>query len=161
MIGIKGGKPGPYDDHELFRRRVTAYFEACKNSDHLPTWPGLAYYLGYSSRHILNELMNRTTSEDEQVLASQQIKARILQRAKLRLEALRLESGLRNQTNPKICEFDLKNNFGYADTVVDVRWPEALEEAEAARTAGEVAGFFNLPEDEQAPEDWNPETVDI
>jgi len=90
------GRPAYYDDPEVFSKEVDKYFETSQ----LPTWSGLALYLGFSSRDSLNDYKKKEGFSDP------------IKKALLRIESI-YESNLFGR-NPAGSIFALKN-FGWKD----------------------------------------------
>jgi hypothetical protein len=93
---MPAGRPLLWCDPEAFADKVEEYFETEK----IPTWSGLALYLGFSSRDSLNDYKKKPGFSDP------------IKKALLRIESM-YESNLQKQ-NPAGSIFALKN-FGWKD----------------------------------------------
>jgi len=91
------GRPQTWTDPEAFDKEVDEYFDSAE----VPTWSGLALYLGFESRSSLQNYKERP-----EFLHS-------IKRALLRLEDL-YEFRLNKARNPTGAIFALKN-FGWRD----------------------------------------------
>jgi hypothetical protein len=94
---MKVGRPAKWDNPEEFEKAVDDYF----NTTDVPTWSGLALYLGFESRSSLQNYKERPEF------------LHTIKRALLRLEDL-YEFRLNQSRNPTGAIFALKN-FGWKD----------------------------------------------
>jgi len=114
---MSAGRPPIWDDPEAFDKKVDEYFDKTE----VPTWSGLALYLGFDSRSSLQNY-----KEKPEFLHT-------IKRALLRLEDL-YEFRLNQARNPTGAIFALKN-FGWKDkqeveqsggTSITVKWDQSL-----------------------------------
>lgn len=103
----KVGRPPKFKTPEEMNTLIEAYFTACDETKRPYTVPGLALALGFSSRSSLFDYATRNAGHEEF--------AATIKKAKLRIEAQRVEALVTCRGNPAGMIFDLKNNFGWRD----------------------------------------------
>ena len=94
---MPAGRPPMWDDSEAFAKKVEEYFDTEK----MPTWSGLALYMGFESRQSLDEYKKKPEF------------AYPIKKALLRIEGI-YETSLRNGNAVAGSIFALKN-FGWTD----------------------------------------------
>jgi len=103
--------------------------------------PGLALALGFSSRSSLFDYATRN--------AGHEAFAATIKRAKLRIEAQRVEALVMCRGNPAGMIFDLKNNFGWRDA-------QAVEVTGADGGPVQVAaGLVGMPPAPRDMQEWS------
>jgi len=103
----KVGRPPKFKTPEEMQTLIDGYFSACDETKRPYTVPGLALAMGFSSRSSLFDYATRNAGHEEF--------AATLKRAKLRIEAQRVEALVSCRGNAAGMIFDLKNNFGWRD----------------------------------------------
>ncbi|NCB04524.1 MAG: hypothetical protein EOM69_03270 [Clostridia bacterium] len=103
----KVGRPPKFKTPEEMNTLIEAYFTACDETKRPYTVPGLALALGFSSRSSLFDYTARNAGHEEF--------AATIKKAKLRIEAQRVEALVMCRGNAAGMIFDLKNNFGWRD----------------------------------------------
>jgi len=103
----KVGRPPKFKTPEEMNALIEGYFAACDESKRPYTVPGLALALGFSSRSSLFDYTARNAGHEEF--------AATIKKAKLRIEAQRVEALVMCRGNAAGMIFDLKNNFGWRD----------------------------------------------
>jgi len=105
----RGRKPKYSDPHELWEK-CQEYFQECDGMGRSYTIPDLAFHLGFVSRQAIFHMERR----DDDC-------GRVIQAAKLKIEGQRNRQVVEGQGQMAGRIFDLKCNFGYRDTLDDLR----------------------------------------
>lgn len=105
----KVGRPPKFKTPEEMQTQIEAYFTACDEAKPKRpyTVPGLALAMGFNSRSSLFDYATRNAGHEEF--------AATIKKAKLRIEAQRVEALVMCRGNAGGLIFDLKNNFGWRD----------------------------------------------
>lgn len=101
---MAGGRPKLYDNAEQMSKVIDKYFEDCKKEDRPYTMSGLAFALGMDRRSLINY-----SNRDEFFLTIKMAREKVEQQLE--------ENALLNKSNSIFTIFNLKNNFGWRDTV--------------------------------------------
>ena len=101
---MAGGRPRLYDNPEQMQKIIDKYFQDCKNDDRPFTMSGLAHALDMDRKGLVNY-----SNREEFFLT--------IKRARERVEQQLEENALANKSNTIFTIFNLKNNFGWRDTV--------------------------------------------
>lgn len=117
------GRPLMYKTAEALGAAIGEYFEKCDKVGRPYTIAGLAYELGFTDRHALQEYEKRDPF------------SATIKRARGRIEMQRSERLVSGDGNMTGMIFDLKNNFGWKDKTeteqtVTIRHEDALSELE-------------------------------
>ena len=99
------GRPPIYSDVDGLERNILAYFSECDLTEPKRpyTVPGLAYFLGFESRHSIQDYKDNPKFSPT------------IKKALGRIETQRVENLVNGRGSAPGCIFDLKNNFGYQD----------------------------------------------
>ena len=100
---MTAGRPRLYQSPDDMEQAIEAYFALCDQSERPYTIAGLAYELGFTDRHALQEYEKR-----DEFSAT-------VKRARTRIEMQRSENLVSATGNVTGMIFDLKNNFGWED----------------------------------------------
>ena len=101
---MPGGRPRLYNSAEQMKKDIDKYFEDCDVKDRPYTMSGLAYALNMDRRSLVNY-----ANKDEFFLTIKSARERVQQQLE--------ENALMNKANSIFTIFNLKNNFGWRDTV--------------------------------------------
>jgi len=101
---MPGGRPRLYNSVEQMQNDINKYFKDCKKDDRPFTMSGLAVALHMSRQSLIN-YSNKDEFFDT------------IKEARQKVEAQLEENALANKTNSIFTIFNLKNNFGWRDTV--------------------------------------------
>lgn len=101
---MAGGRPRLYNNVEQMNKVVDKYFENCKKEDRPYTMSGLAFALGMSRQSLIN-YSNKDEFFDTIKMAREKVEQQLE------------ENALLNKSNSIFTIFNLKNNFGWRDTV--------------------------------------------
>lgn len=101
---MAGGRPRLYNNPEQMQKVIDDYFINCKKEDRPYTMSGLAFALGMDRRSLINY-----ANKDEFFLTIKMAREKVEQQLE--------ENALLNKSNSIFTIFNLKNNFGWRDTV--------------------------------------------
>lgn len=97
-------RPKLYSSVEDMKKIIDKYFEMCDEKEKPYTMSGLAYALDMDRRSLLNY------SKDEQFFPT-------IKKAREKVEQQLEENALMGKANSTFTIFNLKNNYGWRDTV--------------------------------------------
>lgn len=101
----KVGKPAAFKSPEEMQAMIDAYFAVCDENKTPYTIPGLAYFLGFVSRHSIFDYAKRPRYTNT------------ISRARLKIEIQRNEALVDSEArNVNGMKFDLQNNFGWKES---------------------------------------------
>lgn len=101
---MAGGRPRLYNDVQQLQKDVDDYFINCDNDGRPYTMSGLAHSLHMDRRSLVNY-----ANKDEFFLTIKMAREKVEQQLE--------ENALLNKSNSIFTIFNLKNNFGWRDTV--------------------------------------------
>jgi len=99
-----GGRPKLYNNVEDMEKDIEEYFNKCDEDDRPYTISGLAYHLNMDRKSLLNY------SKDDMFFPT-------LKSAKEKIQAQLEENALLGKGNATFTIFNLKNNYGWKDTI--------------------------------------------
>jgi len=111
------GKLTLHDPAEI-TRKTNEYLCQCEQQEVSATIPGLAYALGFSNKSSLHSAVDNMAFRDD-LKDTRDSVADALKRARLFIEAQRVQRMVDGKGNVVGAIFDLKNNFGYIDKQVN------------------------------------------
>ena len=103
-VGDDVARPKLYSSVEDMKKIIDKYFEMCDEKEKPYTMSGLAYALDMDRRSLLNY------SKDEQFFPT-------IKKAREKVEQQLEENALMGKANSTFTIFNLKNNYGWRDTV--------------------------------------------
>ena len=109
-------RPKIYNSVEEIEKDIEKYFLECDKKNKPYTISGLAYYLDMDRRTLLNY------SKDEQFFLT-------IKKAKLKIEQQLEENALMGGANATFTIFNLKNNYGWKDSIEKTN-PDELTKVE-------------------------------
>jgi benzoyl-CoA reductase/2-hydroxyglutaryl-CoA dehydratase subunit BcrC/BadD/HgdB len=98
-------RPKLYTKVEDMEKIIKKYFDECDKKEKPYTMSGLAYALDMDRKSLLNY------SKDEKFFPT-------IKKAKEKVEQQLEENALSNKSNSTFTIFNLKNNFGWKDTII-------------------------------------------
>lgn len=132
----KDGRKRKYLDPQFLWSKCKEYFDDCDNKEQSYTIPGLAFYLGFTSRQAIFHYLKRGDNC-----------AKVIRAAKLKIEAQRNLQVIDSQGAVAGRIFDLKCNFGYSDQGGEGESPQQPQVAVQQN-------FYGLPPQPQTLEEW-------
>lgn len=133
------GRKPKYSDPEQLWEKCQEYFLECDGLGRSYTIPDLAFHLGFVSRQAIFHMERRNDDC-----------GRVIQAAKLKIEGQRNRQVVEGQGQMAGRIFDLKCNFGYRDTLDDLR--DTTRQINIQQTNNMFAG---LPPQPQTLEEWS------
>lgn len=97
-------RPKKYNDVDIFEKKVKEYFEKCDNEQRPYTMSGLAFALDLDRKSLLNY------SKNEKFFPT-------IKKAREKVEQQLEENALMGKANATFTIFNLKNNYGWRDSV--------------------------------------------